>query len=141
MTEELKKEGFGTLTEIDVQETLKKKLDVDFRKHKILGACNPPLAYKALQAEDKIGVRLPCNVIDQETADRTVETSEVDPITSMKAINNPDLRGYLHSLTALRAILHLSRCPHRTACSSSINQLSIHSSQFHGQTQSSLGGL
>lgn len=92
VTEELKKEGFGILTEIDVQQTLKKKLDVDFRKYRILGACNPPLAYKALQAEDKIGVMLPCNVIVQETADGKVEVSAVDPIASMQAINNPDLR-------------------------------------------------
>jgi uncharacterized protein (DUF302 family) len=92
VTEELKKEGFGILTEIDVQQTLKKKLDVDFRKYIILGACNPPLAYKALQAEDKIGVMLPCNVIVQETADGKVEVSAVDPIASMQAINNPGLR-------------------------------------------------
>jgi uncharacterized protein (DUF302 family) len=92
ITEELKKEGFGILTEIDVQQTLKKKLDVDFRKYRILGACNPPLAYKALQAEDKIGVMLPCNVIVQETPDGTVEVSAVDPIASMQAINNPGLR-------------------------------------------------
>jgi uncharacterized protein (DUF302 family) len=91
VTEELKKEGFGILTEIDVQQTLKKKLDVDFRKYRILGACNPPLAYKALQAEDKIGVMLPCNVIVQETADGKVEVSAVDPIASMQAINNPGL--------------------------------------------------
>jgi uncharacterized protein (DUF302 family) len=92
VTEELKKEGFGILTEIDVQQTLKKKLDVDFRKYRILGACNPSLAYKALQAEDKIGVMLPCNVIVQETAEGKVEVSAVDPIASMQAINNPDLR-------------------------------------------------
>ena len=92
VTEELKKEGFGILTEIDVQQTLKKKLDVDFRKYRILGACNPSLAYKALQAEDKIGVMLPCNVIVQETADGKVEVSAVDPIASMQAINNPGLR-------------------------------------------------
>lgn len=92
ITEELKKEGFGILTEIDVQQTLKKKLDVDFRKYRILGACNPPLAYKALQAEDKIGVMLPCNVIVQETADGKVEVSAIDPIASMQAINNPGLR-------------------------------------------------
>jgi len=92
VTEELKNEGFGILTEIDVQQTLKKKLDVDFRKYRILGVCNPSLAYKALQAEDKIGVMLPCNVIVQETADGKVEVSAVDPIASMQAINNPGLR-------------------------------------------------
>jgi len=90
-TEELKKEGFGILTEIDVKEALKKKLDVDFRKYKILGACNPSFAYKALQAEDKIGTMLPCNVIVQETDDGKVEVSAVDPIASMQAIDNPSL--------------------------------------------------
>ena len=90
-TEELKKEGFGILTEIDVKDALKKKLDVDFRKYKILGACNPPFAYKALQAEDKIGTMLPCNVIVQETDDGKVEVSAVDPIASMQAIENPSL--------------------------------------------------
>jgi uncharacterized protein (DUF302 family) len=89
----LKREGFGILTEIDVQETLKKKLDVDFRKYKILGACNPPFAYKALQAEDKIGTMLPCNVIVQEIAENEVEVAAVDPIASMKAIENHELFG------------------------------------------------
>ena len=91
VTEELKKEGFGILTEIDVKETLKKKLDVDFHKYKILGACNPPYAYKALQAEDKIGLMLPCNVIVQETPDGTVEVAAIDPIASMQAIENNEL--------------------------------------------------
>ena len=92
-TEELKKEGFGIMTEIDVKEALKKKLDVDFRKYKILGACNPSFAYKALQAEDKIGTMLPCNVIVQETDDGKVEVSAIDPIASMQAIENPSLAG------------------------------------------------
>ena len=87
----LKNEGFGILTEIDVKETLKKKLDVDFQKYKILGACNPPFAYKALQAEDKIGTMLPCNVIVQETSEGEVEVAAVDPLASMKAIENPEL--------------------------------------------------
>lgn len=91
VTESLKREGFGILTEIDVKETLKKKLDVDFRKYKILGACNPQFAYRALQAEDKIGTMLPCNVIVQERADGKVEVSAVDPIASMLAIKNPEL--------------------------------------------------
>ena len=91
LTEDLKQEGFGILTEIDVGETLKKKLNVDFRKYRILGACNPPFAYQALQAEDKIGTMLPCNVIVQETADGKVEISAVDPVASMMAIENPKL--------------------------------------------------
>jgi uncharacterized protein (DUF302 family) len=91
VTSELKKEGFGILTEIDVKETLKKKLDVDFRRYKILGACNPPFAYQALLAEDKIGLMLPCNVIVQETPDGEVEVSAIDPIASMQAVDNPAL--------------------------------------------------
>jgi uncharacterized protein (DUF302 family) len=91
--EALKNEGFGVLTEIDVQETLKKKLDVDFRKYKILGACNPSFAYKALQTEDKIGIMLPCNVIVQEIDEDEIEVAAVDPIASMQAINNPNLEG------------------------------------------------
>ena len=92
ITQALKEEGFGILTEIDVKSTLKKKLDVDFRKYRILGACNPPFAYKALQAEDKVGTMLPCNVIVQETADGEVEIAAIDPIASMTAIDNPGLR-------------------------------------------------
>ena len=92
LTQALKEEGFGILTEIDVKDTLKKKLDVDFRNYRILGACNPPFAYKALQREDKVGTMLPCNVIVQETLDGTVEVAAVDPIASMKAIDNPELR-------------------------------------------------
>lgn len=91
VTDALKREGFGVLTEIDVRETLKKKLDVSFRKYKILGACNPSFAYRALQAEDKIGTMLPCNVIVQERLDGTVEVSAVDPVASMLAIENPAL--------------------------------------------------
>jgi uncharacterized protein (DUF302 family) len=92
VTELLKEEGFGVLTEIDVKETLKKKLDVDFKKYKILGACNPNFAYQALQAEDKIGVMLPCNVIVEEHEDGTVEVSAVDPVASMQAVSNDKLR-------------------------------------------------
>ena len=91
VTSELKKEGFGILTEIDVKETLKKKLDVDFHRYKILGACNPPFAYQALLAEDKIGLMLPCNVIVQKTPDGLVEVSAIDPIASMQAVDNPVL--------------------------------------------------
>ncbi len=91
VTEELKKEGFGVLTEIDVAATLKKKLDITFRPYKILGACNPHFAFQALTAEDKIGTMLPCNVILQETAGGGTEVAAVDPIASMQAIENPKL--------------------------------------------------
>lgn len=91
VTEELKKEGFGILTEIDVQATFKKKLDVDFKKYRILGACNPNFAYQAIQAEDKIGTMLPCNVIVQEHEDGKVEVTAVDPAASMMAIKNDAL--------------------------------------------------
>jgi len=87
----LKAEGFGVLTEIDVQDTLKEKLDVDFRKYRILGACNPPLAHQALELEDKIGLMLPCNVIVQETGEGKVEAAAIDPLASMQAVNNPAL--------------------------------------------------
>ncbi len=89
--EELKKEGFGILTEIDVKETLKKKLDVDFRRYKILGACNPPFAYKTLQAEENIGVMLPCNVIVQEKDDGSVQISVINPLVAMQSVNNDAL--------------------------------------------------
>ncbi len=91
VTGALKAEGFGILTEIDVKETLKKKLNADFRNYRILGACNPPFAYQALQAEDKIGAMLPCNVIVQETPDGKTEIAAVDPIASMQAVDNPEL--------------------------------------------------
>jgi uncharacterized protein (DUF302 family) len=93
VTEELKKEGFGVLTEIDVKETLKKKIDVDFRKYKILGACNPSFAYKALSAENKIGTMLPCNVVVQQPDDGKVEVSAIDPVASMMAVKNDNLTG------------------------------------------------
>jgi uncharacterized protein (DUF302 family) len=92
VADELTKEGFGILTEIDVRETLKKKLDVDFQKYKILGACNPPFAYEALQAENKIGMLLPCNVIVQELPDGKVEVAAIDPVQSMQGVGNPMLQ-------------------------------------------------
>jgi len=92
VTESLKKEGFGVLTEINIQEKLKEKLNVDFRKYKILGACNPAYAYKALQMEDKVGTMLPCSVIVQELGNNEIEVAAIDPIASMMAIENPILK-------------------------------------------------
>lgn len=91
ITEELKKEGFGVLTEIDVKDTLKKKLDVDFRQYKILGACNPPFAYKALQSEEQIGLMLPCNVIVYVNDKSETVVAAIDPIASMQAVKNESL--------------------------------------------------
>lgn len=88
---ELKKEGFGVLNEIDIQKTLKEKIDVDFKKYKILGACNPHFAHKALQSEDKIGLMLPCNVVVEEHKDGIVEVSAIDPIASMSSVENKTL--------------------------------------------------
>ncbi len=106
VTEGLKKEGFGILTEIDVKETLKKKLDVDFRKYKILGACNPSFAYQALQEEDKIGTMLPCNVIVQEAEDGKVEVAAIDPLASMQAVQNPELQSLAEQVQAkLRGVI------------------------------------
>ena len=90
ITDALKEEGFGILTEIDVKETMKKKLDEDFRPYRILGACNPPFAHKALIAEDKIGAMLPCNVIVQQVGEG-IEVAAVDPVASMQAVANEDL--------------------------------------------------
>ncbi|MDC6405288.1 MULTISPECIES: DUF302 domain-containing protein [Maribacter] len=89
--EALKEEGFGVLTEIDMKTTLKQKLDVDILNYKILGACNPSMAYQALQAENKIGTMLPCNVIVQEIKEGNIEIAAVDPAASMQAIKNDDL--------------------------------------------------
>lgn len=91
VTEALADDGFGVLTEIDVAATLKKKLGVDFRPYRILGACNPGFAHQALLAEDKIGAMLPCNVVVQETPEGKIEVAAVDPIASMTAVDNPSL--------------------------------------------------
>ena len=100
VTDALKAEGFGILTEIDIKATLKKKLDVDFYNYKILGACNPPFAYQALLAEDKIGTMLPCNVIVQEKVAGQVEVSAVDPAASMQAIENKALKDIATEIRA-----------------------------------------
>lgn len=91
VTMELQKEGFGVLTEIDVKGTLKKKLDVDFRNYKILGACNPPFAHKALQLEENIGVLMPCNVVVQEKEPGKITVSAVNPMESMQTVGNKEL--------------------------------------------------
>ena len=89
--EALRQEGFGIITEIDVKQTLKAKIGVDFRNYRILGACNPKLAYEALQIEDKVGTMLPCNVVVQELDGGKTEIAAIDPVASMQAIDNPRL--------------------------------------------------
>ena len=96
---ELKQEGFGVLTEIDVQATLKKKLDVDFKKYKILGACNPPIAHKALSTEDKIGVLLPCNVIVEENDEKEIEVAAINPMEAMASVKNNTLAEIANDVT------------------------------------------
>jgi len=100
VTEALRNEGFGILTEIDIKETLKKKLDIDFKKYRILGACNPPYAHKALEAEDKIGTMLPCNVIVQEINPSIVEVAAINPMASMMAVENKQLMEIADEITA-----------------------------------------
>jgi uncharacterized protein (DUF302 family) len=101
VVEALKKEGFGVLTDIDVAATLKQKLGIEFRKYRILGACNPSLAHKALTEESKIGVMLPCNVIIQETSSGQTEIATIDPLDAMERVGNPAL-GAIASEVASR---------------------------------------
>lgn len=91
-TEALKQNGFGIITQIDVRETFKSKIGVDFRNYRILGACNPQLAHEALQIEDKVGTMLPCNVVVQELGGGKIEVAAIDPVASMMAIENPELK-------------------------------------------------
>ncbi len=100
-TAALKERGFGILTEIDVTQTFKNKLDVDFRNYRILGACNPSFALQALEVENKIGAMLPCSVIVQELPDGTVEVAAIDPVASMQAIGNPELDAISRQVQAL----------------------------------------
>ncbi len=107
VSDELKKEGFGILTEIDVRETLKKKLDVNFQKYKILGVCNPPFAYEALKVENKIGMLLPCNVIVQVLPDGKTEAAAIDPVQSMQVVGNPALKVVAEQVQAkLRKVIN-----------------------------------
>ena len=108
VTQTLKGQGFGVITEIDVTQTLKAKIGVDFRPYRILGACNPTLAHEALKLEDKVGTMLPCNVIVQELGTGRIEVAAIDPVASMAAIDNPALlvkaaivRGQLEKVIAL----------------------------------------
>jgi uncharacterized protein (DUF302 family) len=103
VTAQLKNRGFGVLTDIDVQGTLKSKLGVDTPRYRILGACNPALAYEALKVEDKLGVLLPCNVIVRETAGQRVEVASVDPVSAMERTGNPALRAPAEQVRSLLA--------------------------------------
>lgn len=96
----LASEGFGVIAEIDLKDTLKKKIGVDFRNYRILGACNPSLAYEALQLEDKVGTMLPCNVVVQDVSGGGVEVAAIDPVASMAAIDNPALKQAAEAVRA-----------------------------------------
>ncbi|MCF8335184.1 MAG: DUF302 domain-containing protein [Bacteroidales bacterium] len=107
VTNALKEEGFGILSDIDVTGTLKKKLDVSFRKYRILGACNPPNAHKALTAEPYIGLMLPCNVVVQETDEGKIDVSAVNPVASMAAVENPQLEDVATNIKEkLERVIH-----------------------------------
>ena len=100
-TEALKEQGFGVITEIDVAETFKKKLNLEFRRYRILGACNPKLAHEALTLEDKIGTMLPCNVVVQDSGAGKVEIAAIDPVASMAAVDNPRLKQAAEQVQAM----------------------------------------
>ena len=100
ISEELKKEGFGILAEIDMQKTLKEKINVDFKKYKILEACNPPFAYKSLLAEDNIGIMLPCNIVVKEKGENIVTVSVVNPVSAMQGVNNPEMNKIASEIQA-----------------------------------------
>ena len=99
-TEALKREGFGIITQIDVSETLKQKLGVDYPSYRILGACNPKLAYEALQMENKVGTMLPCNVVVRDAGNGNIEVAAIDPVASMQAIDNADLKRAAETVRA-----------------------------------------
>ena len=103
ITARLKEQGFGVLTDIDVQATLKAKIGADVPRYRILGACNPRIAHEALRLEDKLGVMLPCNVIVRETADRQVEVATIDPVPAMERTGNPALRPAAEQVRSLLA--------------------------------------
>jgi len=106
VTEALKQQGFGVLTQIDVKQTLKAKIGVEFRNYRILGACNPKLAHEALQLEDKIGTMLPCNMVVQEISRDRTEVAAIDPVASMAAVDNPRLKeAAQHVQTLLRKVI------------------------------------
>jgi uncharacterized protein (DUF302 family) len=108
ITEALKTEGFGVISEIDMQSKLKEKLGVDFKKYKILGACNPSFAYKALQVEEKVGVMLPCNIVVIDLENGNTEVAAVHPMASMLAIENPALEPLAKEITEkLKRVIHL----------------------------------
>ena len=105
-TEALRREGFGIITEIDVTDTFRKKINVDFRRYRILGACNPVLAHEALQIEDKVGTMLPCNVVVQDIGGGRSEVAAIDPVASMQAIGNPRLKAAAEQVQAkLKAVV------------------------------------
>jgi uncharacterized protein (DUF302 family) len=107
VTEALEAEGFGVLTDIDVKATMKKKLDIDYHKYRILGACNPPYAHRALEADNKIGTLLPCNIIVQEREPGTVEIAAVDPVSSMAAVDNDTIRPIAEEIRQkLQGVIH-----------------------------------